>query len=362
VTVETQPPGSIKDLMEICTGFWAFKSIVSAQELGLFDILHEAGAQPISDLARRLDVQERPAETLVTALASLGLLKVDDGRYGNSPLAGTYLVRGGRYYFGGWIAHLDQRNYPGWAHLTEAIRTNRPMGWQSGHEAETPFDIVDPELTSQFQDGMHSLSRHSAASAAQRIDLSGARTLLDVGGGTGAWAIELASANPQLTITIYDLPPVCDLARAKIEAEGLSSRISTISGDFRTQELPSGYDTVLLSMILHDWTPDECLRLLNKCHRALAPGGRAIISELLVDDDKSGPADAALMSLNMLVATQGRNYTAAEYNAWLLEAGFEAPELEPIDTPSCNGLISARKKAPVDGSPAERHVVDTSAS
>ncbi|GAA2293740.1 methyltransferase [Actinomadura luteofluorescens] len=360
MTVETTPPGSIKNLMEICTGFWAFKAIASAQELGLFDLLHETGAQSISDLARRIDVRERPAETLATALAAVGLLDVDGGRYGNSPLAETYLVKGGRYYFGGWIAHLDQRNYPGWANLTEAIRADRPMGWQSGRHEETPFDIVDPELTSRFQDAMHSLSRQSAASAARRLDLSGARTLLDVGGGTGAWAIELAAANPQLTITIYDLPPVCELARARIEAEGLSDRITAIGGDFRVQELPSGYDTVLLSMILHDWTPDECRRLLRACHRALVPGGQAIISELLVDDDKSGPADAALMSLNMLVTTRGRNYTAAEYGAWLREAGFEAPEVRPLDAPSCNGLVLARRQGLAGGPPEGRHAIGTS--
>jgi ubiquinone/menaquinone biosynthesis C-methylase UbiE len=194
-----------------------------------------------------------------------------------------------------------------------------------------------------FQDGMHSLSRHTAAAAAGALDLSDAKMVLDVGGGTGAYAVELAEHHPHLNVTVFDIEPVCEKAKSVIGNSSVTDRVAVVAGDFFEDELPAGFDTIILSMILHDWSPDDCRRLLRACAGVLPSGGRLIISELLVDDDKSGPVDAALMSLNMLVRTWGRNYTAAEYSSWLVEAGFHAPRRIPLDGVSANGLLVAER-------------------
>ena len=115
-----------------------------------------------------------------------------------------------------------------------------------------------------------------------------------------------------------------EIAAANIERAGLAQRVSTIGGDFFADAAyPTGHDAILLSLIMHDWSEADDRRILQKCYAALPSGGAVMICELLVNEAKSGPAPAALMSLNMLIETTGgRNYTAGEYGAWLRDIGF----------------------------------------
>lgn len=173
---------------------------------------------------------------------------------------------------------------------------------------------------------------------------SGADALLDIGGGSGAYDIELCRRNPNLRATVFDLPPVCKIATEKVGSAGFGDRIEVTPGDFLADaELPAGHDVVLLSMIMHDWTPEQDLAILRKCFAALPSGGQIVISELLVNDDKTGPPAAALMSLNMLVETVGRNYTPAEYGTWLRDTGFVDVETVWFEAPGANGVVLARK-------------------
>src|SRR4029079_4948893 len=133
--------------------------------------------------------------------------------------------------------------------------------------------------------------------------------------------IELCKQYETLRATVFDLPHAAAIAAGKIAEAGLTDRIETAGGSF-FEQLPKGHDMHLLSMILHDWDEAKNRALLRRSFEALPSGGALIISELLVNDEKTGPAPAALMSLYMLIETEGRNYTPAEYSAWLEEAGF----------------------------------------
>jgi predicted O-methyltransferase YrrM len=330
-------------LMELSTAFWAFKTLASAHELDLFTRLSGTEGTTAERLAADLGVDVRPAEMLLTGCASLGLLHKHDGRYANSALSEEYLVRGKEYYFGGVVTMLDRRLYPGWGKLTEAIRTNRPTTWDPDHERSL-FEGEDPAVLETFWEAMHSISTVTARVLAQAVDLSGARRLLDVGGGSGAYDIELCKHYPSLRATVFDLPFVAAIAGAKAAALGLSDRVDTCGGDFFTDSaLPPGYDVHLFSMIMHDWTEEHDRELLAKSYEALESGGTVVISELLVDDDKTGPAPAALMSLNMLIETEGRNYTPAEYGAWLRDTGFRDVRTVWFQAPGANGAVLATK-------------------
>lgn len=330
-------------LMQLTTGFWAFKTVAAAHELDLFSRLSGTAGTTAGELAAALAIDERPADMLLTGCAALGLLGKQDGRYVNSPLAEAFLVRGKPYYFGGWVRMLDQRLYPGWGKLTEAIRTNRPTTWDPDRQ-DSLFDGEDPELLAVFWEAMHSLSTLTARELGRAVDLSGARRLLDVGGGSGAYDIELCRRYPELTATVYELPKVADIAAGKVKEAGLQARIDTVTGDFFADAaLPGGYDTILLSMILHDWAEERCRAILRKCFAALPSGGQVLISELLVNDARTGPAPAALMSLNMLIETEGRNYTAAEYGACLTELGFREVRTVWFEAAGANGVVIGRK-------------------
>lgn len=330
-------------LMQLATGFWAFKTLAAAHELDLFSRLSGTPGVTAERLAQALGVEERPAEMLLTGCASLGLLEGTGGRYRNSELAEEYLVRGKPYYFGGFVQMLDQRLYAGWGRLTEAIRTNRPTTWNPEQQSSI-FDGEDPLLLEVFWEAMHSLSTFTARTLGAAVDLGDAARLLDVGGGSGAYDIELCRLYPHLRATVYDLPQVTPIAAEKIEQADLSERITTVAGDFFADaRMPEGHDTILLSMIMHDWAEERCRAILRKCWEALPTGGRLIISELLVNDERTGPPSAALMSLNMLVETEGRNYTPSEYTRWLHDIGFHNVHTVWFEAPGANGAVIAGK-------------------
>jgi hypothetical protein len=330
-------------LMQVATAFWAFKTLATAVDMDLFTRL-SATPMTAPETARWFRIEERPAEMLLTGCAGLGLLGKQDGRYCNTPLAEKFLVRGGCYYFGGFVNMLNRRLYSGWDKLPEAVTTNRPTTWNPDKQASL-FEGSDPAMMQTFWQAMHSLSIFTARALGEAVDFNPFRRLLDVGGGSAAFDIELCSRHPNLSATVYDLPFVTEIAEGRIAEAGLSSRISTQPGDFfADRKYPPGHDVMLLSMIMHDWGEVENRAILRKCYEALPPGGAVIISELLVNDDKTGPAPAALMSLNMLIETVGgRNYTAAELRAWLEDIGYRDVRVVCFEAAGANGAVIGYK-------------------
>ena len=332
-------------LMQLSTAFWGFKTLAAAHELDLFTRFSGTPGTTAQELAQALNIDPRPAEMLLTGCAALGVLQKQDGRYCNTPLAETFLVRGKPYYFGGFVAMLDKRLYRGWDKLIEALRTNRPTTWNPDQQ-KSLFEGEDPAMLATFWEAMHSLSTFTARVLGETIDFAPFTRLLDVGGGSGAYDIELCRRYPHLRATVYDLPFVTELAAAKAAGAGLGDRVATVSGDFFTDAaFPTDHDVILLSMIMHDWNEDQDRDILRKCYQALPRGGAVIIAELLVNDEKTGPAPAALMSLNMLIETEGgRNYTPAEYSAWLGELGFRDVRVVWFDAAGANGAVIGYKR------------------
>ena len=330
-------------LMQMAMAFWAFKTLATAVDMDLFTQL---AATPMSsaDMAKWFRIEERPAEMLLTGCAGLGLLGKESGRYYTTPLSEKFLVRGGKYYFGGFVTMLNRRLYAGWDKLPEAISTNRPTTWNPDKQASL-FEGADPTMLQTFWQAMHSLSIFTARALGEAVDFARFRRLLDVGGGSGAFDIELCLRFPELSATVYDLPFVTEIAHERITEAGLNNRISTLPGDFFADaKYPSGYDVILLSMIMHDWSEQENRTILRKCYEALPPRGAVVISELLVNDDKTGPAPAALMSLNMLIETVGgRNYTAAELRSWLQDIGYRNIQVVSFEAAGANGVVIGEK-------------------
>jgi 3-hydroxy-5-methyl-1-naphthoate 3-O-methyltransferase len=330
-------------LMQIATAFWTFKTLATSVDMDLFTHL---ASTPMSaeELAGWFRIKQRPAEMLLTGCAGLGLLEKKQGRYCNTPVSDKFLVRGRRYYFGGFVTMLNRRLYSGWDKLPEAIATNRPTTWDPEKQSSL-FEGADPAMMQTFWEAMHSLSTFTARALGEAVDFRCFRKLLDVGGGSAAFDIELCLRYPNLSATVYDLPFVTEIAHDKIVQAGLEDRIASHSGDFfADSKYPSGHDVILLSMIMHDWSEEEDRAILRKCYEALEPGGAIVISELLVNDEKTGPAPAALMSLNMLIETVGgRNYSAFELRGWLQNAGFRNARVVEFEAAGANGAVIAYK-------------------
>ncbi len=330
--------------MHLVAGVWGFKTLAVGVEFGLFTRLAGGRTVTVAEAAAEFGLDERPADLLLSASASLGLLdKAGDG-YRNSALAEQFLVEGRPYYFGAQVRYSDLRTYLPWHRVGEALRGNRPLTWDP-QQQDSLFDTTDPELVAQFWDAMFATSRFTARALADAYDFGVHRRLLDVGGGAGAFPIEFCLRLPHLRATILDLPHVCVRAGERIAEAGLTDRIGTVAGDFLADPaLPDGHDVILLSMILHDWDEPTNRALLARCHAALPPGGVIVISELLLNDERTGPPEAALMGMNMLVETEGgKNYSGAEYRRWLTDAGFVDVRTVPFEAPGANGAVLARR-------------------
>jgi cyclopropane fatty-acyl-phospholipid synthase-like methyltransferase len=166
------------------------------------------------------------------------------------------------------------------------------------------------------------------------------RRMLDVGGGSGAYSIAFAQARPDLTGELLDLQSVVPIAQRHIAEAGLSARLAVRAGDLRTDPLGRDVDLVLISAICHMLSPDENRDLFRRARAALAPGGRVVVQEFVIDEGRTSPSHAALFAVNMLVGTEaGSTYTEAEYTAWLREAGFA--RVQRVRLPGPSDLIVA---------------------
>jgi ubiquinone/menaquinone biosynthesis C-methylase UbiE len=282
--------------------------ILTALELDLFTAIQSGATAAQAAAAAGTDA--RATEMLLNALASLDLVRKDGAVFHNSPVAARFLAAGSPDSARMAMMHTA-RLWHRWSGLTECVRTGAAAPDERGAEG-----------TEAFIAAMHNNARQRAAQLAQAA-APGANRMLDVGGGSGAYAIAFAQANPRLRAEVFDQPAVLAIAERHIREAGLEARIATRVGDLRTDEFGGGYDLVLISAICHMLGEEENRALLARVYRALAPGGRVAIQDFLLRADKTGPRAGALFSLNMLVNTSGgASYSEEEYTAWLREAGF----------------------------------------
>jgi acetylserotonin N-methyltransferase len=173
-----------------------------------------------------------------------------------------------------------------------------------------------------FLHGMHGFGLLSSPRVVQVFDLSRFRHMVDLGGGTGHLAVAACELYPELRATVFDLPHTCEIAEAYIRKWDLASgRVGIASGSFFTDDLPQA-DLFALGRILHDWSEKKINSLLARIFSRLPSGGGVLVAEKLLNEDKSGPTSAQLQSLNMLVCTEGRERTLAEYRKLLEDNGF----------------------------------------
>ncbi|MBI4873798.1 MAG: methyltransferase domain-containing protein [Acidobacteria bacterium] len=308
---------SFDDLVRTMRSFQASRILLTAVELDVFTAVG-AGATG-AQAAAKLGAGARSTEMLLNALAALGALTKAGDVFHNTPVTARHLVAGSPEYARPELMHTVNL-WSSWTTLTECVRADTAV-------LPPGIDGREEEWTRSFIAAMHSNARTRAGEMVRAAGAERVRRLLDIGGGSGAYSIAFAQANPNLRAEVFDLAPVLAIAREHIAGAGLAGRISTRSGDLRTDEFGAGYDLILLSAICHMLSAGENRDLLRRCGRALAPGGRVLIRDFILDPGRTSPVPAALFALNMLVATRGGStYTLAEYTAWLEEAGFGGVE------------------------------------
>ena len=271
---------------------------------------------------------------LLNALAAMGLLDKQRGVFRNTPVTARYLAEGSKDNARPGLLHIVNL-WHRWSTLTDCVRAGTAVSRREGAE---PTDGWTEDLIA----AMHRNARARAPLVVEAIGTEGVERLLDVGGGSAAYSIAFAKASEKVHATLLDRPSVLPIAQRHIQEAGLAARIETRAGDLRHEFLGTGFDLVLVLAICHMLSPEENQDLLGRCFEALAPQGRLVIQDFVLEADKIAPRQGALFALNMLVGTPaGSTYSGDEYTAWLHAAGFQ--EVRQIRLPGPSSLMVGRR-------------------
>jgi hypothetical protein len=321
-------------IMQVGLGFWACKALLSAIELKLFT---ELARQP-ADLHRiqsRLKLHPRAARDFLDALVALRFLTRDaQGVYRNAPDADLFLDKQKVSYIGGILEMANTRLYGFWGRLSEGLRTGeRQNETRDGGNDVFAALYADPARLKEFLHAMTGISRPANQAIARQFPWSEYKTFVDAGAAQGDLAAQIALANPHMTGIGFDLPQVQPIFDDYIRQHELSDRVRFAPGSFFTDPIP-GADVVMMGHILHDWNLQEKKMLLRKAYDALPPGGAVIVYDAIIDDDRSQNGFGLLMSLNMLIETEGGfDYTGADCQSWMRETGFRETRVEHLVGP-----------------------------
>lgn len=324
---------SPEKLLALGMSFWNAKTLLSAVELGVFDALAN-GPADLATLTSKLGLNKRSAHDFFDALVAMKMLERDaGGRYANTPETEFFLVRGRPSYVGGLLEMANARLYSSWGHLSEALKTGRR---QSEHQEESDFFAAlyaDPKRLRGFLSAMSGVSAGAAQAIADKFSWRDYKTFIDVGAAQGMVPVTVARAHSHLSGGGFDLPQVGPIFDEYVAANGLAERLQFYPGDFFRDELPNA-DVIVMGHILHDWDLEQKRMLLKKAYDALPQGGALIVYEALIDNDRRENAFGLLMSLNMLIETEGGfDFTGADCEGWMKEAGFSSSRVEHLTGP-----------------------------
>jgi hypothetical protein len=339
-------------IMQMTIGFWVSKTLMTAVELDIFTKIssykNDKNVESIT-LEEFQDIigirESRPAEAFTTALVSLGLLKVNvnakgEKTFDNSQLASQFLDKRKSTYIGDVISMFDERLYKSWDKLSDALKTNKPVKGELGGDIESTFDKAKSnqgvEQVQKFTRAMYGISVGPAMELAKNVDFSNYKRMMDIGGGSGVYAIQVVANNPSnMSAVVLDSKPVCQVANEYIQQFNLQDKIQTSEFDIFNDQMPKDCDVAFLSHVIHIFDRETNIELLKKIHDSLPEKSMIIISEWLLNDEKTGPLPSALMGLTMIIENRaGRSYSYSEVTEMLTEAGFKNIEKRPLVEPA----------------------------
>ena len=300
-------------VMQISSAYWQSKVLHAAVRLNIFTQL---GDRKVSaeELAEDCKADRRGMEILLVALVSLEILSQTDGRYQNTPLSNTFLVKGSPRYQGGIVSMFDSW-YAAWGGLHDAVSQGKPV-------VGKPHD-QGPEALRNYIYGMHYRAMAQGDLLAKEIDFSDRKHLLDVAGGPGTFCIKFCQKNPDLSATVLDLPQTLEITREIVTSFGMEKRITRKRGNYLEDPFGEGYDVVLLSSMFNQESPEVDTQILAKALNALDPGGLVLVQDQMLNREKTGPLLSALIGVNQLIHTPGgAAYSEKEVGKWMQAVGF----------------------------------------
>lgn len=291
--------------------------LYAAIDLQLFT--HVAnGSDTEARLAIALGIPPLQVERLVTAALAMKLLETDGATLRNAPDTARFLVKGKPGYAADWLI-FTRGDVPNWFRLTEFLKEPiRPSTLGL-------FETQTVEQARQYHAATYSIGTGAARRFVRSVDLSKRRKMLDLGGGTGAYSITAVQTHPHLRAVVLDLPPVTEVTKEYISKAGVEDRVTVLPGDFTRTPFPDDVDVVLMASNLPLYNEAVIGDIVRKAYRALLPGGEFHLLGEMLDDDRSGPIDAAMWGVNeALSRSEGKCHTISQCVGYLKDAGFTA--------------------------------------
>ncbi|WAC14831.1 acetylserotonin O-methyltransferase [Dyadobacter pollutisoli] len=334
----TEPsPGHI---LQMGTGFWASKVLLTAVEFDLFTLLADSNPLTAAQLKQKLNLHcsDRNMYDFLDTLTGFGFLNrtgiLETAAYSNTPDTDLFLDLKKPTYVGGMLKMLNNRLYGFWGTLEEGLRTGKPQN--EAKHGENLFDAIykSPEQLESFMNAMTGIQIGAFMAFAQKFDFSKYKTLTDAGGSSGLLSTVVANHQAHMSCVSMDLPGVTAIAEKTIAKAGLNGRVKAVSGDFFNDAFPAA-DMVVMGNILHDWDEEQKLSLMKSAYAALPKGGVFVAIENVIDDDRKTNVFGLMMSLNMLIETgTGFDYTFADFTRWAQLVGFSSTSLLPLVGPT----------------------------
>lgn len=306
----------------VAYGFMGSQALFAALEVGLFTEL-AAGPASLEELAERLGCECRTLRTVLEACLATELLERHGDRYGNSPAADRYLVRHARGYLGDYyLRQIAATLYAQVPAARAVVRGEAGGGTYAGF-------LDDPVRTEEFIRGQHAGSSGPAYLLAKTHDVARFTRLLDLGGGSGAFAIEMVRRHG-LSAIVVDHPAVVAVTRKIVGEAGLAERIRCVPGDVVAGPWPEGADLILLSYVVSSYGPATLRDLLARASAYLPPGGGLVIHDFALHGDRPGPRNAALWYFaNLAISASTHPHTVGEITRAMSEAGFVGVAARP---------------------------------
>lgn len=325
-------------IMQIGTGFWASKTLLTAVNMELFTILSKRELSG-TKIQSRLGLHSRSLYDFLDALVALGFLNrkglKETAVYRNTEDTDLFLDKNKPSYVGGILEMCNNRLYPFWNDLEEGLKTGLPQN-ETKNGGKPVFEEVyaDPEKLREFIGAMGGIQMGNFMAFAKNFDFSKYKTLCDIGGSGAMLSAQVALNNPHMNCTSFDLPPVEPIGKENIENMNLQNRVKIESGDFFTNSFPKA-DVITMGNVLHDWGKDDKKMLIEKAYVALPKGGALVVIENIIDDNRSENAFGLLVSLNMLIETsEGYDFSAADFSELAKEVGFGEISITPLTGPT----------------------------
>ncbi len=288
--------------------------LLSAARAGLFELFQKNKKLGITDVTQNLNWSNRAAEILLNALCALGYLEKKNNQYRISRKFEMVFGRENYPLIKEWLLH-EWRLLNRWTHLPEVLETGEPFREPEKKAIHRNHRNFILSMAHREKENMEAMLYH--------VSWEGYHHLLDLGGGPGLFAIAFAEKYPQLQATVFDTNETESIAREFFRKSPAKARLNFRAGDFISDDFGKGYDAALLSSILHIYSPEENLKVLQRLHQSMVAGGKVVIRDFLLNRDKTGPLTGALFAINMLVNTdRGNAYSLEEMKGWLKQAGF----------------------------------------